>query len=103
MQPEGEIYRRLHENNVPNIPPCLLSGDVDSNDTHHTSRTHEIVDEHFTHNSHWNITPYRHYRIVLGVVGRRLEKFNRTWEVVNAMHAALKGQMTIFFAVSLCN
>jgi len=80
-----------------------LSGDVDNDDTHHASRTHEIVNTQFTGHSYWNITPHRYYRIVLGVVGRRLEEFDRTWEAVNAMHAALKGQMTVFLAVSLHN
>lgn len=101
LQPEGEIYDRLRENNVPNIPPCVVAGDVDNDGTHHASRTHEIVAEYFKHHSR-RITSHRHYRIVLGVVGRKLEKFDRTWEVVNAMHAALKGQMTILLAVGLC-
>ena len=102
IEPEGEIYHRLHRSNVPNIPPCLLSGDV-GDDTHHQSRTHEVSHEYNPHHSYWKITVHRHYRIVLGAIGRPLEKFTHTQELVKAMHAALKGKITIFLAVSLHN
>ncbi|KAH9953564.1 kinase-like domain-containing protein, partial [Russula dissimulans] len=97
IQAEGEIYRRLHDNNVPNIPPCLLSSDV-GDDTYHASQTHEIVHEHITHHTYPEITSHRHYRIVLGVIGKQLENFDRSWEVVNAMHAALKAHEAAYNA-----
>ena len=103
IEPEGQIYDRLHTNNVPNIPPCLLSGDV-SDDTHHKSRTHEVSHKYFPNHSCWKrITIYRHYRIVLGAVGIPLEKFTHTRGFVRAMYAALKGKITIFLAVCLRN
>jgi Fungal protein kinase len=102
IEPEGEIYRRLHEKKVPNISSCLWAGDVGI-DTYHRSQTDKLVNKYFSLQSYWRLTPHRHYRIVLGVVGRKLEKFNRTWESVNAMYAALKGKITIFLAINLPN
>jgi hypothetical protein len=100
IKPEGEIYERLRARNVPNIPLCLLASDVDD-DTHHRSRTHEVTNKCKVSHPGWKITPHRHYRIVLGTIGRRLETFKCTKELVGAMHAALRGEMTIFLAVSL--
>ncbi|KAF8502330.1 hypothetical protein F5888DRAFT_1608322, partial [Russula emetica] len=36
------------------------------------------------------LTPHRHYHIVLGTIGRKLEEFKCTLEFVNAMYVALK-------------
>jgi serine/threonine protein kinase len=46
---------------------------------------------------------YRHYRIVLGTVGRSLEDFKCTREFVSAIRAALQGEVTILLAVCLHN
>jgi hypothetical protein len=100
IQPEGDIYQRLHEQRVPNIPRYLVAGDV-GDDTHHRSRTDEVIDKYVTPHPCWKITPHRHYRIVLGTIGRRLVEFKYTKEFVSAMHAALKGEITMFLAVSL--
>jgi len=91
IEPEGEIYRRLHKNDVPNIPPCLFAGDI-GDVTHHQTRTHDEVTNKQGAHSYWKSTPHRHYRIVLGVVGRRLETFSHSKELVMAMHAALQGE-----------
>jgi hypothetical protein len=102
IEPEGDIYQQLHEQRVPNIPRCLLAGDVDADDadTHHRSRTHDVICKLKTHH-YWDITPHRHYRIVLGTIGRKLTEFKYTKEFVSAMYAALKGEMTMFLAVRL--
>ena len=102
FEPEGKTYRRLHEHKVPNIPLCLLADDVGKDDYHH-SRTQEVKDKYFAHHTCWQLTPRRHYCIVLGTIGRELKKFRHTWEFVNAMHAALKGKIIIFLAVCLRN
>ena len=106
VRPEGEIYCQLHEYKVPNIPFCSLADNV-GKDAYHRSRTDEIVDDpNFKlrdHRLHWKLTPYRHYRIVLPTVGRKLEDFSCTKEFVKAMLAAVKGKMTIFLAVHLPN
>jgi hypothetical protein len=102
IKPEGDIYRKLHQGQVPNIPSCLSDEDV-GDDTHHRSRMHEVIDEYITRHPCWKLTLHRHYRIVLGTIGKRLENFKHTREFVNAMYAALKGKMTTFSAASLCN
>ena len=102
IQPEGEIYERLYQNNVPNIPLCLAAGDI-GDDTYHQSRMHEFIDACLTHRFGWKITPHRHYRIVLGTVGRKLDDFKCTKEFVSAMYDALRGEMTISLAGGLRN
>ncbi len=101
IEPEGEIYHQLHEKKVPNISSCLWAGDVGNES--HRSQTDEVIDKCAICQSYWRLTPHRHYRIVLGIIGKKLEKFECTWEFVNAMSAALKGKITVFLAVSLPN
>ena len=96
--PEGDIYCRLHDARVPNIPSLLSAGDV-GNDQHHQSQTDQAIHNLIPNHSSWALTPHRHYRIVLGIIGRKLEKFKHTREVVAAMYAALNGEMTISIAV----
>jgi hypothetical protein len=102
IETEGKIYEILHANHVPNIPHFSCAGDV-GDDTHHQSRTDEVFEKGcIARHSCWEpITRHRHYRIVLLTVGRKLEEFKGTKEFVKAMLAALKGEMTIFLAVSL--
>lgn len=106
VKPEGEIYRLLHEKRVPNIPSYSLAEDV-GNETYHRSRTDAIIDDQNfelrDHRLRWKLTSYRHYRIVLHTVGKKLEDFNCTREFVKAMFAALKGKMTICLVVRLSN
>jgi len=102
IEPEGVIYDKLHAGGVPNIPSCLSAGDVD-NDANHESQTDKAIQLLIPRNDFWKLTPHRHYRIVLGTVGRRLEDFKRPQEFVAAMRAALEGKTIIFFTVSLRN
>ena len=92
VTPEGEIYAKLRQNSVPNIPFCSRAGDV-GDDIHHKSRTHEFVG---ACGGHLQLTPHRHYRLVLDTIGRKLERFSRSWEVVNAIHASLVGKLATF-------
>jgi hypothetical protein len=103
IEPEGVLYDRFRDEGVCNVPSCLLACDVGT-DTHHRSQTDLVTDEVIGNNIHYELTPHWHYRIVLSTVGRRLEEFKSTREFVNAMYAALQGEMTIFLvAVCLCN
>lgn len=103
IKPEGEVYRRLHDHQVSNIPSLLSAGDVGTN-TFHQSQTKAVI----------RLIPdvgaagadierrfdvYRHYRIVLGTIGTKLEDFKSTREFVNAMRAALRG-VTILNSLS---
>lgn len=105
VKPEGDIYRLLHDNQVPNIPLCPFDGDV-GDKTYHRTQTDQIIDDpkvELPNRRRWKLTPHRHYRIVLSTIGRKLEDFNRTREFVQAMSAALESKMTLFLAVCLSN
>ncbi len=39
------------------------------------------------------LTPHWHYRLVLDMIGWKLERFSRSWEVVNVIHASLVGEL----------
>ncbi|KAF8484210.1 hypothetical protein F5888DRAFT_1773518, partial [Russula emetica] len=84
IKPEGELYDLLHRGKVDNIPSCLSAGDVGA-DIYHQTQTHEVGND-----MNYKLTPHRHYSIVLGTIGRKLEEFKCTREFVNAMYAALK-------------
>ncbi|KAF8494313.1 kinase-like domain-containing protein [Russula emetica] len=84
IKPEGELYDLLHRGKVDNIPSCLSAGDVGA-DIYHQTQTHKVGND-----MNYKLTPHRHYRIVLGTIGRKLEEFKCTREFVNAMYAALK-------------
>ncbi|KAF8502887.1 hypothetical protein F5888DRAFT_1607674, partial [Russula emetica] len=84
IKPEGELYDLLHQGKVDNIPSCLSAGDVGT-DIYHQTQTHKVGND-----MNYKLTPHRHYRIVLGTIGRKLEEFKCTREFVNAMYAALK-------------
>ncbi|KAF8490092.1 hypothetical protein F5888DRAFT_1869004, partial [Russula emetica] len=75
IKPEGELYDLLHRGKVDNIPSS--SGKY--------RKTRKIGND-----MNYKLTPHRHYRIVLGTIGRKLEEFKCTREFVNAMYAALK-------------
>ena len=91
--PEGEIYAKLHQNKVPNIPRCSCATDV-GDDILHQSRTHKFVSKYGDPFIPTQFVPHRHYRLVLDTIGRKLQDFKRSWEMVNAVHASLIGEWT---------
>jgi Fungal protein kinase len=90
IKPEGKVYEHLWRHEVPHIPFCSYSGDV-GDQIYHASRTHE-----FGAPSAPSLVPHRHYRLVLDTIGRGLETFKRSLEVVTAIHDALVGKFTVF-------
>lgn len=93
ITPEGEVYAKLHQHAVPNIPHCSHAADV-GDETYHKSRTHEFVGKYGERSFLTQIVPHRHYRLVLDTIGRELQKFKRSWEMLNAVHASLIGELT---------
>ncbi|KAF8489211.1 hypothetical protein F5888DRAFT_1747923, partial [Russula emetica] len=84
-EPRPDIPSMIcHRGKVDNIPSCLSAGDVGA-DIYHQTQTHKVGND-----MNYKLTPHRHYRIVLGTIGRKLEEFKCTREFVNAMYAALK-------------
>src|ERR1700677_1990886 len=85
ITPEGEVYARLHQHSVPHIPHCSCAGDV-GDDTYHKSRTHEFVGKYGALHPLTRIVPHRHYRLVLDTIGRKLESFKCSKEMVKAVY-----------------
>ena len=89
---EHEIYEILHSHGTPNIPEHVAGGDVDGGRT----QTQELV------NAPWlcvrtRISPYQHYRLVHGIVGRPLFKFECTKQLVAAVFDALQGALGLSY------
>ena len=83
---EHGIYEILHSHGTPNIPEHVAGDDVDGGRT----QTQESMD------APWlcvrpRISPYQHYRLVQGIVGRPLFKFECTKQLVTAVFDAVQG------------
>ncbi|KAJ7199149.1 hypothetical protein GGX14DRAFT_662180, partial [Mycena pura] len=85
--PEGEVYARLKEKQVRNIPNVIVARDVGG-------RYHRCGADAYP--SSWRkckaeaIRCHQHYRLVLDVVGRPLVEFGSTHELVKCMLDALQ-------------
>ena len=96
IEPEGETYRLLHDNQVRNIPRCIAAGDV-SSDLHHATRTQRYMTKDwaaqlFAGTESARPAAHRHYRLVLDTVGTKLVEFSSTRELVTAVSDALDGE-----------
>ena len=96
IQPEGVVYAMLQRHLVPNIPSCLLVGDVGTED-YHRSQTDMFTTRFWDHPHPEIVTPYRHYRLVLGTIGKKLHEFNSGLQLVKAIQASLKGKWTKYW------
>ena len=96
IKPEGEIYGILHAHSVPHVPICIHSGDI-GDDLYHSSRTDRFNNIYGSPKLSAYLVPHRHYRLVLDTIGRRLETFRRSWELVHAVYDALLGGFTVCY------
>jgi hypothetical protein len=76
---EGDVYLIFQTNKVPNVPYCSSSGDI-GDETYHLTQTE------------YDLTPHRHYRLILDDIGQPLDKFKHSHDMVRAVHAALIGK-----------
>ncbi|KAJ7930143.1 hypothetical protein B0H13DRAFT_2537097 [Mycena leptocephala] len=74
--PEGQVYARLKEQQVQNVPNVIVAEDVDG--FFWSKFKEQAIREH------------QHYRVVLDVVGRPLVEFGSTHELVKCMLDALQ-------------
>jgi hypothetical protein len=81
---EGEVYQKLQEHQVPNIPNVLGAGDVPDQRCGYPSAGWTIP-------RNATIRKHIHYRIVLDIVGRPLTKFESTHALVGYVRDALQG------------
>ena len=87
-EPEGSIYRELHEAKVRNIAEFITAGDVG----HVCGQTEKFS----TAVQDRRPLVHYHYRLVLGTIGTPLEHFSSTWQMVNASTDALIGNVLSF-------
>ncbi|KAI0066541.1 hypothetical protein BV25DRAFT_1397382, partial [Artomyces pyxidatus] len=98
MTPEGEIYRRLHQHNVPNIADFRCAGDVQWQTGFAPKKaiSHmQATVTHFYRNEHWacysrTLIPHIHYRLSLDTIGRPLKTFKSTKQLCSAIRDAIQ-------------
>ncbi|KAH9992533.1 hypothetical protein BJV74DRAFT_771667, partial [Russula compacta] len=98
---EGDVYRELHEAEVPNIPVLGRAGDVPLSlvyaDTipvvSQRTKTQDYV-KGSRHGHEWcpgrpRVNPYVHYRLVLETLGQPLSTFNSTRQLCEVIRDAI--------------
>ncbi|KAG6901083.1 hypothetical protein C0995_001118 [Termitomyces sp. Mi166 len=86
LKPEHEIYKKLHDSNVTNIPKAYHGADI-GDDDHHTTQTKLWLDK--TANPlGLMLRTHRHYRIVLEYLEFTLEEFEVTREMIEIVRDA---------------
>jgi hypothetical protein len=91
VTPEGEVYAKLSNGNVPNVPVCSLACDIGDASGNHRTQTDKLVGQ-FPNNDTSHFTPHQHYRLVLDTIGQKLEEFPNSRAMVKAVRAAVIGK-----------
>ncbi|KAG6892739.1 hypothetical protein C0992_012774 [Termitomyces sp. T32_za158] len=91
LKPEHEIYARLHENGVQNIPQVIHGTDIgDKNDSNHITQSMLWLDK--TGNPlEFTLCTHQHYRIVFEYLPFTLEEFQSAWEMIAIIRDASIG------------
>ncbi|KAJ7745752.1 hypothetical protein B0H16DRAFT_1558096 [Mycena metata] len=82
--PEGDVYARLKEHEVQNVPSVIVAKDVDG-PYHHCG-----LSIAWSRSNAQAVRDHQHYRLVLDVVGRPLIQFESTHQLVKCMLDALQ-------------
>ena len=98
MEKEGEIYRLLESNGVPNIAPFGKGNDVRD----HATVTNALRKENWACSSK-DMVLLRHYRMTLDIVGRPLTSFRSSREFVGAIADAMEGKTSFVDPTPLTN
>ena len=93
---EGEVYAILSAAKVPNIPRCSASSDV-GDDLYHLTSTSHFANAAWAVKSTQELTPHRHHQLILDDIGKRLETFRCSKDMVSAIRAALTGAYPALF------
>ncbi|KAA1467225.1 hypothetical protein DENSPDRAFT_926442 [Dentipellis sp. KUC8613] len=92
IEKEYAVYSKLEKVHVRNIAPLVCGGDVGNQET----VTQKYADAAWRYGK-VDLLPHRHYRLVLGIIGRPLKNFNSTREMVRAVYHALIAHWDAFF------
>src|SRR6266567_1794280 len=103
IQKEGDVYRKLHDAKVPNIPALGPAGDVPLSPDHagtfplavQRTKTQDYL-KGSGHHHEWCpgrpvVEPYVHYRLVLETLGQPLNTFNSTRQLCEVIRDAIVG------------
>jgi Fungal protein kinase len=90
---EGDVYSRFKAHKVPNVPRCSNSGDI-GDDEYHSPQTGRFVHADWAISSRSDLTLHRHYRLILDDIGQPLDSFARSFDMVRAVYAALRGKFS---------
>jgi hypothetical protein len=106
IQKEGDVYRELHEAEVPNIPLLGRAGDVPLSPAHantipvvsQRTKTQDYV-KGSGYGHEWCpgrpcVNPYVHYRLVLETLGQPLSTFNSTRQLCEVIRDAIVGKQS---------
>ena len=104
IQKEGDVYRKLHDANVPNIPALGPTGDVVLSPDHgnrfplavQRTKTQDYL-EWPGRRGEWClgqpcVEPYVHYRLVLETLGQPLDSFKSTRQLCEVIRDAIVGK-----------
>ncbi|KAG6892770.1 hypothetical protein C0995_002455, partial [Termitomyces sp. Mi166 len=86
LQPEHEIYKKLHDSHVTNIPEVYHGADI-GDDDHHATQTKLWLDK-AVNPLGLTLRTHRHYRIVLEYLTFTLEEFEVTREMIEIVRDA---------------
>jgi serine/threonine protein kinase len=86
---EGDVYSRFAKNGVRNVPHCSNSGDI-GDDRYHLTQTGHFLK--WNPKYAYDLTPRRHYRLILDDIGQPLDSFKCSQDMVRAIYAALIGK-----------
>jgi Fungal protein kinase len=101
IQKEGDVYRKLHEKEVPNIPMLGPAGDVPLSPDDPSKGVQRTVTQDYVKGSgsphKWchgrpRVEPYVHYRLVLETLGQPLNTFKSTRQLCEAIRDAIVGK-----------
>jgi Fungal protein kinase len=109
IQKEGDVYRELHEAQVPNIATMSRAGDVhttregcqlqDRSLGLQRTRTSDYLSgagsRHTWCHGQPRVEPYVHYRLVLETVGMPLNRFRSTRQLCEVIRDAIVGKGTL--------
>ncbi len=97
IKKEGELYTILNHVCICNVPHCLASGDVGKG-IYHSTCTSQFANAPWVLTSlKHEFTPHRHHQLILDNVGKRLETFQCSKDMVHAVLAALIGVYPALF------
>ena len=87
------VYKQLEEAKVCNIPRCIASGNI-STDEYHATKTSNYPNASWACHSGAHFIPHWHYCITLDVIGQSLTTFQSSYEMVAAVQDALHGKVS---------